>query len=306
MLRDSDGKNRAASKRDCILLVIIVLYLVFTFVRRLFPAAEMARPTQSALIIVIELVLGVGLIGLGVRILKGIPQGVSGRGMWAFLLTAGLVSFFGIFGIHLTGGQRVKSLQSTRPGSVLTDASIEALGAEMETMSSRMRELVASVEKAQVEVDDTRWDRTQRATPNQLRNLAREDLREHLAKQRAFLDSIDRVLQYLAESGFQEKSDRLFSYAESQRLTAGRQRPDSRSWRILRQLHGANHDMEKIVEEHWEEWRLLESPPPEAELKPWQKEVRRLASEATSAQKQLSELPKTASKATPPKEAKNN
>ena len=79
--------------------------------------------------IVIELALGVGLVGLGIRILKGIPRGVAGRGIWIFLFGAGLVCFLAIFGIHLIGGQRVKSSQSR---SVLVDPSMKALAAEIE------------------------------------------------------------------------------------------------------------------------------------------------------------------------------
>ena len=299
---NDDKKGRAASTRDRILFVLVVLSLVFTCVGRLFPASEMARPTQSALMIVIELALGVGLVGLGIRILKGIPRGVAGRGIWIFLFGAGLVCFLAIFGIHLIGGQRVKSPQSR---SVLVDPSMKALAAEIEIMNVRLNELKALVEKAAADLDNTRWERTGQATPNQLRNLGLEDLREYRSKQRALLDSIDRVLQYATESDFDGKSERLFRQAESQGLTLDRKRPDLRSWRVLRRERGASYELTRIVEEHWEEWRSLESFPPEADLNPWQKEMKRLTSEETSAANQLHQLSDPSSKATSPKETKD-
>ena len=282
-------------KWDRVLFVIVALYLVITFVRRLFPIAEMPRRSETVLKILIELALAIGLIGLGTRILKAIPRKAHGRGKWLLLLVVGLISLLGIFAIHVTGGQRVE--QAPRSRGVLADPSVQALGAEIEKMASRMKALVALLEKAQADLDKTRWQRTAETAPDQLRNLSREDLREYVAKQRALLDSIDRILQYLTESGFEAKFDRLFNLAKSQGLTAGRKRPDTRSWRILRQRRAANDELSKILEEHWEEWRLIESPQPEAELKPWQKEMNRLGREVSSEQ-----LPEPASTgAIPPK-----
>jgi len=132
-----------------------------------------------------------------------------------------------------------------------------------------------------------------------------EDLREYRSKQRALLDSIDRVLQYATESDFDGKFERLFRQAESQGLTLDRKRPDLRSWRVLRRERGASYELTRIVEEHWEEWRSLESFPPEADLNPWQKEMKRLTSEETSAANQLHQLSDPSSKATSPKETKD-
>ena len=52
-------------KRDRVLFTIAALYLVITFVRRLFPTAEAPSSSETILRVVIELALAIGLIGLG-------------------------------------------------------------------------------------------------------------------------------------------------------------------------------------------------------------------------------------------------
>ena len=282
---NDDKKGRATSSRDRVLFVLVVLSLVFTCISRLFQASEVGRPAQSTLVIVIEFALAVGLVGLGVRILKAIPRGAAGRGTWIFLFGAGLVSLLTLFALQLTGGPEVKSPRSR------SLESMKALGADLETMSARMNELKAISDKCLADMDNTRWERTADTSPNQVRHLEREDLREYLSKNRAVLDSIDRVLQYATESDFEGKTARLFREAESQGLTGNRKRPDLRIWRAQRRMYAANYNLHKIVDEHWEEWRSLESFPSEADLKPWQKEMKRLNNEmnlAVSEVKQLS------------------
>lgn len=285
-------------KRDRVLFTIATLYLVITFVRRLFPTAEAPSPSETTLRVVIELALAIGLIGLGNRILKAVPRGTHGRGKWLFLFVAGLISLFGIFAIHITGGQRVE-------WEPRTQVSTPALPADLKAMVSRIEGLVASYQKADTEVDATRWARTsaESGDPKQLAKLPRQELREYLAKQRALLDAIDRMLQFFAEPRVVADFNRIWSYAESQGLTGGRKRPDvdPRPWQLLRQIYGPALQLNTIIEENWEEWRLTKSPIPEAERKPWHKEVARLTAEVASARKELTQLlDSSGSVATPP------
>lgn len=275
-------------KRDRVLFTIVALYLVFTFVRRLFPTAEVPSPSVTILRVVIELALAIGLIGLGRRILKAVPRGTHGRGKWLFLFVAGLVSLFGIFAVHITGGQRVE----WPPRS---EVNAPALPADLNAMLSRIEELVASYQKADAEVDATRWVQTTAETSGdykQLIKLPRQDLREYLAKQRALLEAVDRMIQFLAEPRFVADFNMVWSYAEARGLTGGRKRPDidPRSWRLIRQLYGPLYEFHKIIEENWEEWRLIESPVPEAERKPWHNEIVRLSADAASARKELTQF----------------
>ena len=274
-------------KRDRILFAIVTVYVVMIFVRRLFPTDEIPRPSHAMFWGAIDLALAIGVIGLGLRVLKSVPRGVHGRGKWLLLFVAGIVSLLGILAIHATGGQRVE--WEPRP-----QTSTSALPADVNAKMMRIEELLASYQKADADMAATRWARTSAEKgARELRTLRREDLQEYLARQRAVLDSSERMLQFLSEPGLATDFNRIWVYAESRGLTGGRERPDINPapWRLVRQLYASSYALNKTVEQNWEEWRLIESPPPEAELKPWQKELRRLAAEATEAQKQLAQLP---------------
>ena len=76
--------------------MIVALYLVIiTFVRRLFPIAEMPRRSETVLTISIDLALAIGLIGLGTRILKAIPREGSRTRQVAVIASGGLISCWG-------------------------------------------------------------------------------------------------------------------------------------------------------------------------------------------------------------------
>ena len=94
-------------KRERVLFVIIALVLIFNFVRRLYPVAEQSGSAENIITFLADLGMAVGLIGLGVRILKAIPRESEGRGKWVALLVAGSMAVAGIFVIHANGGPRV-------------------------------------------------------------------------------------------------------------------------------------------------------------------------------------------------------
>ena len=270
-----------------VLFVIVALSLIITFVRRLFPIEEMPRRSAVVLMMIIDLALTIALVGLGTRILRAIPKGTPGRGGWLSLFVAGIISLLGICAIHLSGGQRVE-WQPRR-----SQAKTDALPADLKDRVSRIEGLLAAFKKAETDAENTRWVQTSHNAPAEIQKLSREDLREFLATQRAMLDAIDRILEYLAKPNLAADFNRVFSYAESRGITGGRKRPkiDPRPWRLLRQIFVADFNANKIIEENWEEWRLITSPPPEAERKPWQKEVDRLIAEREAAEKELKELP---------------
>ena len=246
------------------------------------------RADRNHTAIVIDLAIAVGLIGLGRRVLKAVPRGTDGRGKWLFVSAVGIVSLLGILVIQMNGGQRVE----WQPRAQANHA--PALPADLKDMVSRVEALVASYQKADAEITETRWARTAaKREPRQLRLLDREDLREYLVKQRAVLDAIDKMLQFLAEPRLVNDFKRVWTYAESQGLTAGRERPDINPapWHLLREVYGSVYEMNKLVDENWEEWRSREAATPEAEQKPWQRETKRLAAKAAAAQKQLAEMP---------------
>lgn len=285
-----------ARKWDRGLFVIVALFLVVTFIRRLFPIEEMPRRSEIVLGILIDLAMAVALVGLGTRILKAIPRGTPGRGGWLSLFVTGLISLLGIFVIHLNGGQRVE-WQPRRP-----QVTTEALPADLKDMTLRMEGLVASFKKAEAELENTRLVRTVNKNPDEGKKLSREDWRDCIAKQRAVVDATDEMLEFLTKPDFAPNFNRVFSYAESQGLTGGRKRPeiDPRPWRLLRQRYAAEYSLNKKMEDHWEEWHSTESSPPNAKPERWREEVEELAADAKDAQKQLNQLSTPApSKPTP-------
>ena len=102
-------------KVDRIVFFFVGIFLVITFVRRLFPVDEMPGRGVMVLEILCDVGMAVGLIGLGTKILRVTPPGTPGRGGWLLLFGAGTISALGIFVIHLTGGQRVEWAPRTTP-----------------------------------------------------------------------------------------------------------------------------------------------------------------------------------------------
>ena len=98
----------------------------------------------------IDLALAIGVIGLGVRVLKSVPRGAPGRGKWLLLFVAGIVSVLGILAIHATGGQRVE-------WGPRTQTSTPALPADVNAKMVRIEELLASYHKADADMAATRW-----------------------------------------------------------------------------------------------------------------------------------------------------
>lgn len=283
-------------KWDRVLFVIVALFLVITFIRRLFPIEEMPRRSEMVLGILIDLAMAIGLVGLGTRILKAVPRGTPGRGGWLSLFVMGIISLLGIFAVHLSGGQRVE-WQSRRSPSKNA-----ALPADLKDMTLRMEGLVASFKKAEAELENTRLIRATNVGPEERNKLSREDWRDCIAKQRAVVDAVDEMLEFLTKPDFAANFNRVFSFAESQGLTGGRKRPeiDPGPWRVLRQYYVAEYSLNKIRETHWEEWDSTESPSPNAEPPRWREELEQLEADAKDARKQLNELSnKAASKPTP-------
>lgn len=103
------------NKVDRVIFAVLGVFLVITFVGRLFPVDEMPGRTVTVLTIICDVGMAVGLVGLGTKILKATPQGTPGRGGWILLFGAGIISIMGIFFIHLTGGQRVEWAPRTTP-----------------------------------------------------------------------------------------------------------------------------------------------------------------------------------------------
>lgn len=175
-----------------------------------------------------------------------------------------------------------------------SQSSAAAIPPEFQEMSWQMEALLASYKKAETALENTRLSRTVPAGRSEVAKLGAEDLRDYEIKLRDLLNSIDRGIQRLSEPGFAAKLEPFFSMMESRQLKSNWKRSDFdlRRWQLLRQLSSAAHELHKLMVENWPEWCSIESLPPDAEQKPWQKEMTRLSGEFTSANKQLVELAK--------------
>jgi hypothetical protein len=114
----------------------------------------------------------------------------------------------------------------------------DTLPPELEQMGWRLEASVDSYKRAEAEIEKTRWAQTAQTGAKHLQKLSRDDLREYIVKQRAYLDSVEGNIKILSEPGMQANFDRLVSLIESKGLMGGRERPqlDLRSWNSLRQM----------------------------------------------------------------------
>ena len=94
-------------KGDRITLVGLTIILVIHFVGLLGPTDEVPSATLSTITILLEVGMVSALVALGSRVLRSLPPDAL-RGGWIFLLVVGAGAGLGIFGIRLSGGQRLE------------------------------------------------------------------------------------------------------------------------------------------------------------------------------------------------------
>ena len=285
-------RNEAVER---ILLVVIPLSLIFDLGKHLFfpeTNGEWPSPTVTFMTVAAELGMVIGVAGLTLRRLKSHQGPNNAAGAWMVLPVIGLLAGLGLLGTRLVGGSQGElPPRSTQSDSIRSTA--EELPPELEKVAVRLTEFLESFNKGEAEVVKTRVMQTMHNAPRDLGKLSREDLRDYGVKQRTMLDAIDRGVQLLSEPGISDKIDRLYSQpAVQNKLTREVKRAEFglRRWQLVRKIWGDTDRVVTIIGENWDEWRSIESFPPEAEQKPWQKEIRQLQGELASAKKELEEL----------------
>lgn len=199
-------------KRERILFVIIALVLIFHFVQRLFPVAERSSSAVNIISVLADLGMAVGLIGLGVRILKAIPRGTGGRGKWITLLVAGSIAVAGIFVIHASGGPRVELPPRTINSSALLRSTTSSgagptpgirTGPELESAANSadplqflmvldLKRLIETGNERFAEMDNSRWAQIIQTTDvEQRKTLTHDDFREFCQKQHRYFATLD-------------------------------------------------------------------------------------------------------------------
>lgn len=173
-----------------------------------------------------------------------------------------------------------------------TGPSTEVVPPEFHEMNWQMDASVAAVNKADSQVNNTRLSQAAAAGAAEARKLSPEDLQDHGIKLRVLINALDRGIQRLSDPGFAARLEPFFSMIESRRIPMNGKRADFdlRRWQLLRQSYAAGYEMHKLIAENWDEWRAIESLPPEAEQKPWQKEIARFHGELKEVSDKLKEL----------------
>jgi hypothetical protein len=289
-------------KRERILFVIIALVLIFNFVRRLFPVAERSGSAENMLSILMDLGMAVGLVGLGVRILKAIPREGEGRGKWVVLLVAGSIAVAGIFLIHARGGPRVelppRAVKSTAlvpstarnqavptpgvhkgPGPESTAASADPLRFLLVT---ELKNLIKTADQRFQEMDGTRWAKIiQTSDAKQRRTLTQDDFREFCQKQRRYFETLDE-----GAGRFAEAKAKGISFAEFDNDP----RSNPEVLRFYRAFRDASERYYALLEENWDEYWPKGFPTSEEQAKPWQREAMKLDAEMDASLAKMKEL----------------
>lgn len=187
-----------------------------------------------------------------------------------------------------SGTEQVSFFLTTLPAK----SSAEVVPAEFQEVSWQMDASVTAVNKADTQVNNTRLSQAAAGGAAEIRKLNPEDLQDHGMKLGVLVSALDRGIQRLSEPGFAERLESFFSMIESRGIQANWKRADFdlRRWQLLRQSYSAGYEIHKLVVDNWEEWRAIESFPPEPEQKPWQKEITRLHAEMKLATDKLDEL----------------
>ena len=258
-------------KRDRGLFVGAALWLVYIFIRSLMPTDELPSSGLNALSIALELGLFIGLVAMAPRILRSLPEGAS-RGGWIFLLVAGVIAGLGILGVRLSGGPRVEL--PPRRSSTSTAA---------EGLPKQFHELLGSLEKMNAKSASGRWmQAVATRDPAKMRTLTRQDLQE----QRELCRQMNERLEQIQNVFAQAKSQGI-AFSTLSKIP-GETRPEA--FAAAHDGFSATYEYLGVIDQHWDEWLTNPIPAADAELKPWQREVQRLADKAAVAGRQFHAL----------------
>lgn len=258
-------------KRDGTLFVTAAVFLVLKFIWRLMPVDELPSTELNLLTIGLELALVVGLIGLAPRVLRSVPEG-SGRSGWIFLLVAGVAAALGIFGLRLAGGPIVE-LPPRSPSE----------SPEADGLRKQLHGLISSANKAVAKIQPNRWvQAVVKRDAAEVRKLTRQDFQEVRNGQRELRDYIERILDVFAQA--ESKGISL----PTERSVGGATKVET--WRAALEASKAGNEEFGLIEQHWDEWVADPFPAADSDLKPWRREVNRLADVAAAASQKFEAL----------------
>jgi hypothetical protein len=241
-------------KRDRTIFVGAVILLVYSFIQALMPVDELPSTARNVLHITVELLMLIGVVGMGPRILRSAPQGGS-RGGWIFLMVVGVVSGLGFFAVLISGGPRVELAPRT---------STRETGLRHE-----LHEQLVALEELSKKLATTRWLQTFPTKDEaKIRTLTRQNLQEARGLSGEMREHVDRILKVFADATAQGVAHSTLSdEPAAARLE---------TWQATRETYVGTYDYLGLIEQHWDEWLTNPFPTATSDLKPWQLEIRRL------------------------------
>jgi hypothetical protein len=132
----------------------------------------------------------------------------------------------------------------------------------------QLRDALQLCKNASDKVLATRWVKLGK-DPAQTRTRTREDLQEMRRLYSELPERVDRVMKILAEAK-RKGTDLSMAWPAEPKLTR------LEFWSAMRQSHQAGLEMLALIDQHWEEWKALPHVPDEKNMKPWERELRRL------------------------------
>jgi hypothetical protein len=156
-VRANPSKSGGTAERR--ILVISTLYLVVTFLRGFGPAGARPGNMVTALRFLFELAMAIGVVGLGIRVVKSVRRDGGGVARWVTLMVVGIFAALGVFIIRL--GDVSGLTPPPRPTPSRVEFSKEPSGVP-EEMSRRFRELMAEQKKR----EESRASASPKRSPN--------------------------------------------------------------------------------------------------------------------------------------------
>jgi len=243
-----------------VLLVVIAGTLVLEFLFALRPASEAPSTQLNVLHIIQEVLMMIGLGGLGFLVLR---SDKARRGPWAFVTVTGLLAGFALLSIRLSGGPRV----------VLPERSTDS-SPHLEGLQKELRDLINQNTELVQQLGESHYGQIK--NQRQLRSLSRRDFQDARALFAKLSDCQQRIINSLEQAESQ--------HIDVSSVSTDRILLNPGVWRAQHQIYSSLYQQAGLVEQNYDEWVARPMPDNDSELKPWQHELRRLQKEMVAAQ----------------------
>jgi hypothetical protein len=167
---------------------------------------------------------------------------------------------------------------SRQAGALLKGAAPTSVsGTDTATLRKQLQELAFSYQPLVEKLGATRWFKS-----DEKRSLTRRDLQDGREAAREMCECLERILKIFAEA--ESKGIDLSTAFETPYLA----RPEF--WQVARQSSSAGYEKLCVIDQNWDDWVAHPFSEAKSDLKPWQREVRRLEGVAAAAFEEMKAL----------------